>query len=59
MQRKVNRIEQLKLYRTRYQGRAKEGRSRLLSEFCEHYGYERKYAIKLLGGYLSKLCRTP
>src|SRR5215831_4262243 len=49
MQREVDRNEQLATYRRRYEGRGLEGRSRLLDEFCEHYGYERKYAIKLLG----------
>jgi len=48
MQRKVDRNEQLEVLRLRYQGRGKEGRTRLLDEFCEHFGYERKYAIKLL-----------
>src|ERR1041384_8157544 len=48
MQRKVDRTEQLELLRDRYEGRGKEGKTRLLDEFCEHYGYERKYAIKLL-----------
>ena len=50
MQRKLERKVQLTVYRRRYQGRGLEGKSRLLDEFCEHYGYERKYAIKLLGG---------
>ncbi|HEV2318663.1 MAG TPA: hypothetical protein VGV18_02870 [Verrucomicrobiae bacterium] len=50
MQRKLYRQEQLAVYRRRYQERGNEGKSRLLDEFCEHYGYERKYAIKLLGG---------
>lgn len=50
MQRKLDRREQLAVYCRRYQGRGPEGKSRLLDEFCEHYGYERKYAIKLLGG---------
>jgi len=36
----------------RYQGRGREGRSRLLDEVCELCGYGRKYAIKLLGGKL-------
>lgn len=49
MQRMINRIEQLGRLRRRYQGRGKEGKTRLLDEFCEDYGYERKYAIKLLG----------
>ena len=44
------RKEQLERLRQRYAGRALEGRSRLLDEFCEHYDYERKYAIKLLRG---------
>ena len=48
MQRKVDRNEQLELLRSRYQGRGKEGKTGLLDEFCEQYGYERKYAIKLL-----------
>ena len=34
--------------RTRYAGRGKEGKSRLLDELCEQYGYSRKHAIKLL-----------
>src|SRR5438045_4271207 len=34
----------------RYGKRGREGESRLLDELCEDYGYERKYAIKMLGG---------
>ena len=34
----------------RYARRSREGRSRMLDELCEDYKYERKYAIKLLGG---------
>ena len=45
----LNRTEQLQRLRQRYGGRGKEGKSRLLDEFCEQHGYERKYAIKLLG----------
>ena len=48
MQRKTERTDELERLRRRYAGRGKEGKSRLLDEFCEHYGYERKYAIKLL-----------
>jgi hypothetical protein len=55
MQRKQDRREQLALYQRRYQGRGTEGKSRLLDDFCEHYGYERKYAIKLLGGTVGAL----
>ena len=50
MQRKTERNDELERLRRRYAGRAKEGKSRLLDEFCEHHGYERKYAIKLLQG---------
>lgn len=48
MQRMTERNEQLEGLRRRYAGRGKEAKSRLLDEFCEQYGYERKYAIKLL-----------
>src|SRR6267142_1933658 len=34
----------------RYAGRNREGKSRMLDELCADYEYERKYAIKLLGG---------
>jgi hypothetical protein len=53
MQRMTERTGQLEQLKRRYLKRGKEGRSRLLDEFCEHYGYERKYAIKLLGGKLA------
>ena len=43
------RNEELNRLRQRYGGRGREGKRRLLDEFCEHYGYERKHAIKLLG----------
>ena len=39
---------ELQRLRDRYAGRGKEGKSRMLDEFCEHYGYDRKHAIKLL-----------
>jgi hypothetical protein len=48
MQRNTNRNEELERLRRRYVGRGKAGKGRLLDEFCEHHGYERKYAIKLL-----------
>jgi hypothetical protein len=32
----------------RYAQRSRDGKSRMLDELCEDYGYERKYAIKLL-----------
>lgn len=34
--------------RIRYARRSRGGKSRMLDELCEDYGYERKYAIKLL-----------
>jgi hypothetical protein len=37
----------------RYARRNREGKSRMLDELCEDYHYERKYAIKLLGGTLA------
>jgi hypothetical protein len=44
--------EWLPKLQARYAGRGREGKSRLLDELCEDYKYERKYAIKLLGGSL-------
>jgi hypothetical protein len=35
--------------RERYARRGRAGKSRMLDELCEDHGYERKYAIKLLG----------
>ena len=46
-----SRREVLEQARERYRRRrGKEARSRLLDEVCAFCGYERKYAIKLLGG---------
>jgi hypothetical protein len=36
------RKEELERLQKRYAGRGKKGKTRLLDEFCEHYGYERK-----------------
>jgi len=48
-----SRQEVLEQARERYRRRTgKEARSRLLDEVCALCGYERKYAIKLLGGKL-------
>jgi hypothetical protein len=46
----TSRGEVLAQVRARYERRGKEGRSRLLDEVCALCGYERKYAIKVLGG---------
>lgn len=59
MQRMTERKEQLERLRRRYAGRGKEGKSRLLDEFCEQHGYERKYAIKLLQGPLGRAPAKP
>lgn len=42
--------ELLPKLQARYALRGRAGRSRMLDELCEDHGYERKYAIKLLGG---------
>jgi hypothetical protein len=43
----------------RYAKRGREAKSRMLDELCEDYGYERKYAIKLLGNRLPKPSGRP
>ncbi len=48
------RQEELERLQRRYEGRGKEGKTRMLDEFCEQHGYERKHAIKLLGNQLPK-----
>jgi hypothetical protein len=45
--------EWLPKFQRRYAQRHREGKSRMLDEFCEDYGYERKYAIKLLSDHLT------
>ena len=42
--------ELLPRMRQRYMSRGREGKGRLLDELCEQWGYERKYAIKLMSG---------
>src|SRR5258706_15194060 len=42
------REEMLPRLRQRYASRGREGRSRLIDELCEQFGYSRKHAIKLL-----------
>ena len=46
----ISRNEQLERLRKRYQQRGPEGKSRILDELCEQYGYHRKHAIRLLNG---------
>jgi hypothetical protein len=46
----LSRKEYLAKMRWRNAQRGREGKSRLLDELCEVCGYDRKYAIKLLGG---------
>ena len=43
------REEMLPRLRQRYTQRNREGRSRMIVELCEQFGYSRKHAIKLLG----------
>jgi len=43
------REEMLPRLRQRYANRGLEGRSRMITELCEQFGYSRKHAIKLLG----------
>jgi hypothetical protein len=40
--------EMLPRLRQRYAGRRRQGRSRMIDELCEQFGYSRKHAIKLL-----------
>ena len=56
MSKSLFRKEELARLRKRYAERGKEGKSRLLNEFCEQHGYERKHAIKMLGDKLGA-CR--
>lgn len=43
------REEMLPRLRQRYAGRGRQGRTRMIEELCEQFGYSRKHAIKLLG----------
>ena len=42
------REEMLPRFRQRYVGRGRQGRTRMIDELCEQFGYSRKHAIKLL-----------
>lgn len=59
MSNQLCRQEELQRLRERYARRNRQGKSRLLDEFCEHYGYERKHAIKLLGDSLARPAGQP
>ncbi len=50
-------IDWLPKLQNRYARRKREGKSGMLDELCEDYGYERKYAIKLLRGALPAATR--
>lgn len=43
------REEMLPRLRQRYGARGKEGRTKIIDELCEQFGYSRKHAIKLMG----------
>jgi hypothetical protein len=51
--------EWLPKLQARYSRRNREGKSRMLDELCEDYEYDRKYAIKLLGGDLPRPAVEP
>lgn len=59
------REEMLPRLRQRYVNRGREGKSRMIDELCEQFGYSRKHAIKLLnakagwGGELGSLKGRP
>jgi hypothetical protein len=55
----LDRNEQLQRLPERYARRNREGKSRVLDELCEQYGYDRKHAIKLLGDALPRPQGTP
>ena len=42
--------EYLKAIHARYGQATREGKSRILDEFCRTTGYHRKYALRLLNG---------
>src|SRR5262245_37092949 len=46
----IRREEQLEQLRRRYGSRGTEGKSRILDDLCEQYGFHRKHAIRLLNG---------
>lgn len=46
----ISRNEQLERLRRHYERRGAEGKSLILDELCEQYGYHRKHAIRLLNG---------
>ena len=52
MTKRLQRSKELERWQERYARRNREGKVRMLDEFCEQYGYERKYAAKLLAGCL-------
>lgn len=52
MPKELDREQQLGRLRERYGRRSKEGKRRMLDEFCEQHSYSRKHAIKLLGYWL-------
>jgi hypothetical protein len=59
MRKALDRKEQLQRLRERYGRRNPEGKSRMLDELCEQYGYDRKHAIKLLGDSLPQPKGSP
>jgi hypothetical protein len=50
MSRRARRWEVLKAVYPRYRGTVRGAKGRILDEFCETTGYQRKYALRLLTG---------
>lgn len=59
MPNRLDRNEQLERLRERYGRRRREGKSRMLDELCDQYGYSRKHAIKLLADGLPQVGQKP
>lgn len=51
---RTTREELLSKLQWRYSHRNRQGKIQMLNDFCDDHGYERKYAIKLLGDTMSK-----
>jgi hypothetical protein len=49
--------EYLQVVRKRYQNPGKREKSRILTDFCQDFGYSRKYAIRILNGTQDVLTR--
>lgn len=55
---KRSKEEFLEWCRSRYPGRDRKGKSRMLDEVCEAFGWDRKHAIKALNGQVALGCQA-